>query len=289
MDSTTCPAPEVSVIISVQNEAQRIVRVIQEARRVSPSTEVIVVCSGMTDHTPKRALEQGAKVIEAVPTLGQDVGRAIGAFFARGDIMLFIDADCLVPASKLRQYVDEVKKGWDVVLNASTGCRYNGTVTQVRRLLNHIVGRPDLAGSSLTTVPHAMSRQAAERIGFEDLAVPPRALVKAALQGLAITRVCPINTARLNNSRAGRNDRAVDLELSDHADAIATCLRERGERAGFYDHERHRDLLLVPPQLHLRTVYSQMMRGTTGGAWRVVRKAKQKTRRKTGPKTRRPR
>jgi glycosyltransferase involved in cell wall biosynthesis len=292
MDSATGPAPEVSVIIPARNEARRIVRVIQEARRVSPLTEVIVVCNGVTDHTTKLALENGARVIEAAPSLGHDVGRAVGAFFARGDVMLFIDADFLVPAFKLRRYVDEVKKGWDVVLNAYSGYQSKGIINPTslaKRLLNHIVGRPDLVGSSLTTVPHAMSRLAAERIGFEELAVPPKAQVKAVLQGLTITRVCPINTARLNDPRIGRKDRVVDLVLGDHAEAIAAYLREKGERAGFFDQERNRDLLLFPPQQHLRTVYRQETIRATGGSWRDVGKAKQKTLHKTGPKTRRPR
>ena len=47
MDDETAAIPEVSVVIPARNEGKRIVRVIEEARKVSPSIEIIVVSNGI--------------------------------------------------------------------------------------------------------------------------------------------------------------------------------------------------------------------------------------------------
>jgi glycosyltransferase involved in cell wall biosynthesis len=258
MDSMTSRNPAVSVIIPARNEAKQIVPVIEQAKQVAPDTEVIVVCNGVTDATTELARGCGAKVIESEISLGNDVGRAVGAFFAKGDVLLFIDADFVIPVDFLRQYVDEVHKGSDVVLNAYSGFRSKRIIhstSLAKRLLNQIIGRPDLIGSSLTTVPHALSRRAVEQIGFAELAVPPKAQVKAVLLGLHMTRVCRINTARFNKRRIGRKERVKELVLGDHAEAIAYYISHTGERGGLTDFNRYRKLFHLPGHLHLRSVF----------------------------------
>jgi glycosyltransferase involved in cell wall biosynthesis len=268
MDSITSRIPTVSVIIPARNEAEHIVPVIEQAKQVAPDTEVIVVCNGVTDQTTKQALGCGAKVIESRVALGYDVGRAVGAYFARGDVLLFIDADFVVPVDYLRQYVDEVRRGSDVVLNAYSGFRSKRLIhstSMAKRLLNQIVGRPDLVGSSLTTVPHALSRRAVEQIGFAELAVPPKAQVKAVLLGLKITRVCRINTARFNNRRIGRKENVKELVLGDYAEAIAYFISHTGKRGGLTDFNRYRELFHLPGQLHLRSEFHTEQSRSRGG------------------------
>lgn len=185
--------------------------------------------------------------------------------------MLFIDADFVIPAQKLRVYINAIQAGWDIALNAYSGfCtkRNMHPTSLAKRLLNHITGRPDLVGSSLTTVPHAMSRKAVNRIGWEELAVPPKAQVKAILEGLSITRVCPINTAKVNKRRTGRTENVKELVLGDHAEAIAYFIKARGVRAGFHDLDRNRQLLNVPGHLHLRSVMHKETARIEGGEGR---------------------
>lgn len=46
MDDDLSVAPKVSVIIPARNEGKRIVRVIEEVKKVSPSIEILVVSNG---------------------------------------------------------------------------------------------------------------------------------------------------------------------------------------------------------------------------------------------------
>ncbi|MBF0203085.1 MAG: TIGR04283 family arsenosugar biosynthesis glycosyltransferase [Desulfamplus sp.] len=86
--------PVISVIIPTLNEADRIGRVIDSA--LNPNCEVIVVDGGSTDETIDIARKKGV-----AKTINGSKGRAgqqnLGANAARGDILLFLHADTLLP------------------------------------------------------------------------------------------------------------------------------------------------------------------------------------------------
>ncbi|WP_310551600.1 glycosyltransferase family 2 protein [Paenibacillus glufosinatiresistens] len=239
--------PSVSVIIPAMNEAGTIAAVIAAARSVAPGTEVIVVDNGSSDGTGKIAAAAGARVLNFPEPLGHDVGRRAGAREASGDILLFLDADMVIPAARLRPFVEAVAVGADVALNDYSGPvsrRQPHPIVLAKHGLNALLGRPDLKGCSLTAVPHALSRQAAERLG-DLLAVPPAALARAVLDGLRVVRASHVPVGRLNPVRrrnAGR-DPLQDVVFADHLVAMELLLRERGPRAGFTDGARRREMV----------------------------------------------
>ena len=49
----------------------------------------------------KIAKDKGATTIVYKEALGNDVGRSLGTYFAKGEIVLFIDGDFVIPASEL--------------------------------------------------------------------------------------------------------------------------------------------------------------------------------------------
>ncbi|MGD8191772.1 glycosyltransferase family 2 protein [Brevibacillus ginsengisoli] len=222
----------ISVIIPTENEEKTISKVIAEAQKISNNTEIIVVCNGVTDNTSEKAKKMGVNVLEYQTALGHDVGRAIGALISRGEILLFIDADFVVPCSTLREYCLEVIRGSDVVLNSYSGMGRH-SIPEAKRALNLMLGRPDLKGSSFTSVPHALSRRAVEIIGYENLAVPPKAHVMAVLKRLKISRGKLVQTNRLNRIRKGRNISIKNLVLGDHVEAICELIEKKGGRGGF--------------------------------------------------------
>jgi glycosyltransferase involved in cell wall biosynthesis len=238
--------PLISVIIPARREAKTIKAVVQEAKRISSHLEVIVVCNGADSLTVNRARRAGAQVIEYPHPLGHDVGRAVGANHAKGEILLFIDADFVVPARVLRQYCHEVWKGSDVVLNAYSGLRTGRTIhptSQAKRLLNFCLGRPDLNGASMTTVPHALSRRAAEVMN-QDLMIPPKALATALLNQLKVKCIHAFNVSRKNRKRTWMLRHEVErLILGDHAEALALLLETDSKRARFTDFMRKRELI----------------------------------------------
>ncbi len=235
----------VSVIIPVMNERRTLRKVIREASRVHPHTEVIVVVNGSTDGSLDIARKSGAKVLVYDRPLGHDVGRSMGAREAQGNVLLFIDADMVIPASRLRVFVDAVAQGADVALNDYSGPVKKTVVHGVvlaKHALNMLLGRSDLEGSSMTAIPHAISRKALSVIGTSALSVPPLAHTIAIREGLKVERAIHVNVGQLNPVRAKR-ERRQSLEpliVGDHLEAIQWLLRKTDSRGGHEDEARQR-------------------------------------------------
>ena len=234
-----------SVIVPVMNEARTIAAVVREARGVHPRAEVIAVVNGSTDGSAAAAARAGARVISFPEPLGHDVGRAVGARAASGDILLFIDGDMVIRREALAAFVRAIEAGADVALNDYHGptrtSRVHGVVL-AKHALNAALGRADLGGASMTAVPHALSRRALEAIGADALAVPPLAQAKAAVLGLNIRLAGRVPVGRLNPPRRAR-ERSRSLEpliVGDHLEAIAWLTEQAGPRGGFGDGERRR-------------------------------------------------
>lgn len=241
--------PVVSVIIPVMNEQRTLAGVIREAAKVHPKTEIIVVANGCTDGSARLARRLGALVLEYKEPLGHDVPRSVGARHAKGDVLLFIDGDMIVPARDLRPFTAAVLSGMDVALNNYDGPVQSQEVHPVvsaKHTLNSFLGRPDLKGASLTAVPHAISRQSAIKIGFEALEKPPLAHAAAVLERLEIQAVHSVNVGRLNRSRTrlrqqGNGDLLTAVVIGDHLEAIQLLMNRLGPRGGFSDLGRRRE------------------------------------------------
>lgn len=240
------PNPLVSIIIPAMNERATLPGVLREAGKVHPCSETIVVANGSTDGTPAIAWKWGARVITADEPLGHDVGRRVGAEAAKGQILLFIDADMIIPAAELRPFVKGVLEGVDVALNDYSGPtrgRELHPVVVAKHSLNALLGRSDLKGASLTAVPHAMSRSVIEAIGYEALEVPPLALVAALLRGYKVRAVHSVQVGRINpvKYRGRQEDPLVSLIVGDHLAAVHRLILECGSRGGYTDLGRQRE------------------------------------------------
>ncbi|MFD1178298.1 glycosyltransferase family 2 protein [Paenibacillus puldeungensis] len=243
------PAPVVSIIIPAMNEKATLRGVLREAGQVHPRSETIVVANGSTDGTAEVAEKCGARVIRTAEPLGHDVGRRVGAEAARGSVLLFMDADMIIPARELRPFVESVLSGVDVALNGYSGpvnLKDTHPVVLAKHALNALLSRSDLTGASLTAVPHALSRQAAEQIGLEALEVPPLAQVKAILLGLNVRAIHTVPVGKLNPVRGRRrengkrHDPLTTLVVGDHLEAVHWLISRQGLRGGFGDLGRQR-------------------------------------------------
>ncbi len=244
---------KLSVVIPVQNEAATIAAVVREARMLSP-VEIVVVVNGSTDGTARLCRELGCNVYEFKHPLGNDVGRAIGAYYAKGDVLLFLDGDIPIGHDRLRPFVAAIENGRDIALNDLSWVNATGLphyTTLAKKMFNRMMRRIDLSGNSLLAIPHAMSRRAVERIGWQRLATPVVAQAVAMEQGLSIWHAGAVdvvtpNQPRLMHARK-RGDspfpESTERILGDHLEALAYAIERFGPRALLTDGARNREFL----------------------------------------------
>lgn len=220
-------ASQVSVIVPASNEEPTIDAVLQEVLALTP-LEVIVVVNGSQDRTAQIASQRGVRVVEFSERLGHDVGRAVGASLARGDILLFVDADIVVPAGSLEPFVAAIRRGHDVALNDIDPIvsRYPWDPVSVQKIwLNVCLGRADLQTASLTAIPHALSRRVFRHITAEDLVVPPRAYAKLVAANVDVVKANSVDVVTTNkihgwHADSDARDLMVEMIVGDHLEAL---------------------------------------------------------------------
>lgn len=248
---------QLTVIIPAQNEEKTIGEVIAQARKIEP-LEIIVVVNGSTDSTAQIVSSLGAKTIVYPVALGNDVGRAVGAKVAKGDILLFLDGDFALTPKDLFPYCHAVANGTDIALNDLDyylALRFPlHIVTALKYAVNLALDRKDLGIGSMVAVPHALSRQALDAIGWLPLLSPTMAQVKGTLAGLSIRNVHRVDVDLINRIRPDQHFSktgyapAVERIIGDHLEGISQLIAERGERGGLFDGNRKWDRVRALPE-----------------------------------------
>ncbi|WP_051494074.1 glycosyltransferase family 2 protein [Paenibacillus sp. FSL R7-269] len=223
-----------SVIISARNEEQTLPKLLEQVERLKPQ-EIIVVLNGCNDRSFQRTRLCAQASIVCIPeSAGHDVGRSLGAKLSRGDILLFLDGDMVISAGQLSSFVAAVDRGVDVALNDLDPLLppfgLSDAVTRCKLYLNQVLGRPDLGASSMTAVPHALSRRALERIGYRELMVPPRALALSIMGRLRVEKAGGVNVIKQNRLRQGNTGAGNAIEqliAGDHAEALVCVIAHR--------------------------------------------------------------
>jgi hypothetical protein len=120
------PAPgelRASVVIPALDESARIagtVRAVREALaavEADGGVEVVVVDDGSSDDTAAAAISAGADQVVVLPVnRGKGAAVRAGVAAARGRVVAFTDADLSYSPDQLRSVIEEVERGWDVVV-----------------------------------------------------------------------------------------------------------------------------------------------------------------------------
>jgi glycosyltransferase involved in cell wall biosynthesis len=112
-------------------------------------SEIIVVDDGSTDDTPYVAAAMGARVLRLAKNSGPAAARNYGARHARGEILLFIDADVVLAAGAFNRIEKVFREQPDLAAvfgSYDAQPKALGMVSQYRNLLHHFVhqnGDPD--------------------------------------------------------------------------------------------------------------------------------------------------
>ncbi len=142
-DIPTTDAIDISVVIPAYNEKERIVPTIgafaAHLSHRSVSWELIVSDDGSTDETRELVgmLDHAnIRVLETEANTGKGGAVARGVAAARGDKILFADADCSTPAHELSRLVDALDGGAHVAIGsrAASGAQVENR-SGLRRLM----------------------------------------------------------------------------------------------------------------------------------------------------------
>ena len=141
-------APPLSVVIPAYNETARLEpslrRVIAYLQKHEPGGEILVVDDGSTDATPElvrdvaRDFDQ-LRVIELGVNRGKGAAVREGMLAARGDHVLFTDADLATPIDELAKLRASLAAGYDIAIASRA---LPGAQIQVRQnMLRELIGR----------------------------------------------------------------------------------------------------------------------------------------------------
>lgn len=107
-----------SIIIPAKNERTSLPGVLDEIFSCCSPLEVIVVDDGSTDGTAAAASREGVKVIKHPYSKGNGAAIKSGARAARGDILLFMDADGQHDPQDIPRLLAKLQEGYDLVVGA---------------------------------------------------------------------------------------------------------------------------------------------------------------------------
>lgn len=238
---------KLSIIIPVKNEEEKLFDVIEEVKKLDP-LEIIVIVNGSSDNTKKIASSSHCKVIEYNESLGHDIGRAVGAFYAKGEILLFVDGDIIITHMELLPFITAIEDGYDIALNNLEKILKNNqrphSVSIVKKVINDLFGYSVLSINSLVATPHAISRNALQNIGWRNLAEPPLAQAIALKKKLSV--ICPafVDVVTRNKIRYELHiDKSMetpykpieDIIFGDHLLAVKQLIDWYGNRGGAQD------------------------------------------------------
>lgn len=130
----------ISVVIPVHNAASTLGACLQAIQLCGRSEhEVIVVDDASTDSSAELAIQHGCRVVRLSENVGAARAKNVGAREATGDIILFTDADIVLPPDTLRlvaeRFQDPTVAG--VVGLLGSELRYNDFSSQFKNLWMH--------------------------------------------------------------------------------------------------------------------------------------------------------
>lgn len=129
---------KLSIILPAKNEATNLPPLLAELTALYPMAEILVVDDGSTDRTSEEGRARGARVVRHPYSMGNGAAVKTGARNAKGDLLVFMDADGQHAPADIARLLAKLEEGYEMAV----GARQSDTHASLgRRLANHIYNR----------------------------------------------------------------------------------------------------------------------------------------------------
>jgi GT2 family glycosyltransferase len=167
------PAPGASIIVPAYNQSQHLAHCLAAILRDAPDgAEVIVVDDASTDDTVATARASAVRIVRSATNRGPAHARNLGARHARGEILIFVDADVEVAPGGLARMIGAMRDApeIDAVFGSyDTGPHARSLVSEYRNLLHHFMHQTGRAeATTFWAGCGAIRRRAFEQVGGFD-------------------------------------------------------------------------------------------------------------------------
>lgn len=137
-DNSPNQCVKISVVLPAKNESAAVGATVARIRALLPQAEILVVNDGSRDDTAAIAERAGARVLNHPYSQGNGAAIKTGARAAKGDVIVFMDADGQHEPADIPRLLEKIEQGLDLVV----GARQKGSQASMGRgLANGLYNR----------------------------------------------------------------------------------------------------------------------------------------------------
>ncbi len=134
-----------SIVIPAHNEAECIANAVNALKNQNiprKDFEIIVVDNLSTDNTYEKALETGADVVVKENKKGANMARQAGFEKSKGEISVFLDADCTPPCDWLEKITKDLSKPGIAAVSGPYDYGFKGIYWIINYIYTYWIAKP---------------------------------------------------------------------------------------------------------------------------------------------------